>query len=150
MGVSSARTWAGPAAWTATNLVGIWPKLVCSGTCSQPCCIARPKRCAACASWLRLRRVAAAPGRVLGTERPTGFWSADPQSHHVPLARRVLGVVNECRAGVHRREVVEELQISRLESHAKSDARSLQQRVEIHETGDLIRGESGHLGEAHR
>ena len=44
--------------------------------------------------------------------------------------RWILGVVDERRAGVHRHEVVDELQVAGLELHAKSDAWSLRQRVE--------------------
>src|SRR5215469_9840019 len=70
-------------------------------------------------------RVSAAPDRVLGAERPANFGSADPQSQQVPLARWVLGVVDECRSGVQRHEVVEKLQVAHLELHAKSNAWSL-------------------------
>jgi hypothetical protein len=81
--------------------------------------------------------------------RAAGFGPADPRSQQVPLGRRVLGVAGERRAVMHRHEVVEELHIAGLDLHAKADAWSLRQRVEVHEAGDLVRGEPGHLGEAH-
>ena len=59
----------------------------------------------------RPRRVAAAPNRVLGAERPARFGSADPQPQQVPLPGWVLGIVDECRAGVHRHEVADELHV---------------------------------------
>src|SRR5215472_16256494 len=99
-----------------------------------------------CAGWPRSRRIAPAPDRVLGAERAADSGSTDPQSQQVPLMRGVLGVVDECRAGVHGHEVVDELQVARLELHAKSNTWPLRQRVEIQEAGDLVRGEPRHLG----
>jgi hypothetical protein len=52
------------------------------------------------------------------------------------LARWVLGVVGECRPGVYRHEVVEELQVARLELHAKGNAWPFGQRLEISVTED--------------
>jgi hypothetical protein len=68
----------------------------------------------------------------------------------VPLTGWVIGIVDECRARMHRHEVVDELQVACLELHPESDAWPLRQRVEIHEAGDLVRGEPGYLGEAQR
>jgi len=50
---------------------------------------------------------------------------------------------------MHGYEVAHELQIPGLELHTEGDTWSLGQRVEIHEAGNLVRGEPGHLGEAH-
>src|SRR6185503_20819609 len=100
--------------------------------------MATPHRLRAGAGGRLLLRVAAAPGRVLGAERPAALGTADPQSQQVPLARWVRGVVDECRPGVHGHEVADELQVTGLELHAKGDAWPLGQRIEVHEAGDLV------------